>query len=286
MTTTAVQVKIPTHLSPSQRSRLQSCPARYLLERAYPGPTQGWAVVGSPVHTAIEQATRDGLTYTETLEVALVEAQMLAGDGVNWSKKIPDADKAYEIVGECIATWWRQVHPSSEERLPEYQELHWPPQVELSIYTDTRPRVKMYLDALFRRKSDGAPVIVDYKTGTGSSEIAQLYEYWWGLRQAGLVTDYDEPRGWFHNLRVSGGKLIPFDWYPGDQLLEIWHNEAEAVKRNGRWEPRPNIYCPYCPVRNMCPTVIGRPGVKLLEELAGLAVFYDEENESRNGEEE
>jgi len=247
-------VDIPTHISPSQVSQLAQCPARYLLGRAYPPETTPvWNVLGTAVHTAIQAAIEDGITLYDTISLVKTLIGEHDPERIAFQSRTTKDNLVATAVG-CVETWWDQVHPTGKNRLPEYEALGWPPQTESRFNLPGGPPVVVILDALY--STAFGPVVVDWKTGARSrSQMLQLYIYWWALRQSGIAKPEHRPRGWFHHLR--SGKLQPFDWYPGDAVIQAQLWAADRTKRAGHYDPQPNDFCPVCQSQPHCPIFTG-----------------------------
>lgn len=279
-------VRLPAHLSPSQISTLDKCSAQYLLERGTPKEDReedgAWFLKGTVAHEAIEYCITNGATLETTLDWAMDALDRLVGQSqpLRYTSKLPDWPAVVEQTERAITTWFFAVHPSSDRRLPEYEKLKWPPQTELRFYTDTKPALRLYIDAVFATKDGGYPVAIDWKTGNSyNSSPLQLQLYWWVLRYAGIAGRKTKIRAWYHHLLArDGGKIQPVDYYPGDEVMLHKIEMADRTKRQGLWDPNPSSFCSACLVQSKCPAWHGRKALKEFKALASEVEFVDTED--------
>ena len=157
-----------------------------------------------------------------------------------------------ELVGIAYA-WEAQ----QEEYYREYtvDVVEYP----LTFSTPNGSLVMTTIDALFRNE-DGRPIIVDWKLGTSKSgKPMQLYVYWYGLKKAGLVSEADFFRGWFHYVNYADPIQLVGD-YPGDDMVEAYIDLAFQRRANDVKLPNPEWFsCRYCYYKEECPMYADDP---------------------------
>lgn len=252
-----------------------SCWGQWFLSHYYVEelPDAGFFILGTAIHDAIEGAITQDWDDATTYEVALglaYEAIEKADDekrGVIWSKKrtAKNLDETIELV---INNWFLDVHPDSEERHPVYNLYQWPPLVEYPIELPDAVNYGLFTrpDAIFEHKSGKFHAVVDWKSGaTAKSNDIQLWTYRYGLNKMGvnqrndasfgLSPKFNVQRGWFHHLAFR--KLQDIETWPTDEYIEMRIREAEVVKENQLFTPRPDWYCDYCRAQSLCPMAGG-----------------------------
>jgi CRISPR/Cas system-associated exonuclease Cas4 (RecB family) len=238
-----------------------SCWAQWFLSHYYVEelPDAGFFILGTSIHDSIEAAILNDLNDIETFELAkdaawqALEKANEEERGVIWSKKrtAQNLDETIELV---INNWFLDVHPDSEERHPVYNLYQWPPLVEYPIELPDAVNYGLFTrpDAIFEHKSGKFHAVVDWKSGaTAKSSDIQLWTYRYGLQKLGINVQ----RGWFHHLAFR--KLQDIETWPNDEYIEMRIREAEVVKENQLFTPRPDWYCDYCRAQSLCPMAGG-----------------------------
>jgi hypothetical protein len=163
-------------------------------------------------------------------------------------------DSMHSDAMMLIENWYRAVHPSSPDRLAEYQDLDWPPKVEIPYLRSAESAGTQYdlygtIDAIFEDR-DGALVVVDWKSGTRrQKDSRQLDTYRFGI-------EAPEARAWYHNLSLAR-PIQMADPYPGDRVVRSRVLAVEAINeatiRDRRTSFKPGPLCRFCPMAAHCP---------------------------------
>lgn len=236
------------------------CPLEWLFEsidRANPDDTQekvkSFYLRGHVGHEMIEHWLNGGST-DECMQIMWDFAE----DEELWAQDWVETTKCSKenIIYELMTIFTNFVK--------QYEEHYVGLELEstefmLDFYTPQGTHVRTELDALFRNE-EGRPVLVDWKLGTSrSGKPMQLFVYWYGLKQMGIVDDDDYMRAWFHYPQYSA-PLVHITRYPGDAFVEEYIDTAEANRRSGVYLPNPQwVSCNYCSYQEWCPLYSSDP---------------------------
>jgi len=243
------------------------CQGQWALSHLYDDlPDAVWFILGTSIHTAIEDAIVNELTFEEMLDSAHTDKMMMlaqaGGDIIEQTSKrrkrhLGTVD---EDIDRMCKKWWDDVHPSSPTRMAQYDDYDWPPRVEHVIDIDMGDhRLITTVDAIFEGgKRFGEEVaIVDWKSGaTKRSSDSQLHTYAYGLEKEGIFdTGSAVTIGWFHHIDHSSLQHVHDYW--GDEVvgaqIRATHRAKEGIKENGELVFVPDWICNYCTARSKCP---------------------------------
>lgn len=262
-------LQIPLYSRASDITGLHECGTKYLLNhiKADVLPETGWFALGDAEHKAIEMAIKDDLDYDAAKKVGirlLIERLLETEKDVMWSQSSRakrTEDTVFEDFKVMLEHWFEDVHPDSPNRMPIYNEYHWPPTVEhVFIAPPAGAHEELFrseVDAIFKPKGRGKRpyAIVDWKSGsTAKAKDMQIWAYHYGLRGAGDKAYYgkdDSVVGWFHHMHAR--KLQQVAPYPGDTFVQRQLQWVETQKKAGLWTAMPDWWCDYCRAKDFCP---------------------------------
>ncbi len=267
----------PPRLSASAlKDAVSGCLLRGVLDKMYDTDKRfGWNILGTSIHSAIEQVAIRDLD----LDAAIEHAHDMVWDALQrWAKtgktvrysKGRGIDTIDSDIEDMLTGWFEDVHPDSEHRLPIYAQHEWPFGTEVPL---VRPGMHTIVDALFTLKgTPGVVSLVDWKTGANTkADPKQLHFYEWAWPQ--FYPDDRVSGTWFHHL--ADGSLQHVDDYPGIEWMAYLVEYAETIINNDtlRLMPKPHWVCgraDLCPHKDHCPAFDGdlhtlREHVKLIE---------------------
>lgn len=266
------------------------CQGSWILQKLYADelPDAVWFILGTSIHTAIEETITNDLSLEDMKAEAHMDKMMMlaiAGDNIieSASKR---AKRGLHTINDDIDRmcdkWWKDVHPSSKERLPVYNNYAWPPTVEhiIDVGKD-ETRLITQIDALFHGndKFGEAQLIVDWKSGaTKKAAPSQLHTYAYGLQQEGLFdADGQVVVGLFHHIDHSAVQWVHDYW--GDDVVAAHIRSTYANKdrmlSSGDINFAPDWWCGYCVAREKCP-IEGQGNYQEITVRLGAAVRQEE----------
>lgn len=242
-------------LTPSQADVFDRCPfqygARYGLGcRPGPRPCTAHTSMGESVHACLYHFHKRGGHQRHAREdiVGLLD-QAWRGDGYDDREQEASFRRAAREMCEAYYDWTRddavrhlghELLLSAEFRLAGFR-LH----------------VRGKLDRL-SLWPDGRLEVVDYKTGRVAPSPADLAEglapflYLLLVRRA--YPAYE--RVAVSHLYLATGANVTVDYDESQRALgKARLVEAVAQIATGDFQPRPNAFCPSCPVRHLCPAM-------------------------------
>jgi hypothetical protein len=233
----------------------KECGLRPALSLLWPEPLPQaiWFAVGTTIHWGIERAcaTDENIYHIIDLSIQYFDDIVRNARGGFIETKKRTVHGASKEISDALLQWYRDVHPASDERMEFYNELEWPPLVEVKFHGDG---FAGEVDAIFTRKDYGTQVIVDWKTGgSKKADESQLHFYHYGLSHASNISDYDNPafEAFFHHVNHS--HLQEAGDYYGDNVIEGLLYFTYAVKTAGAYAAKPGWYCDYCECYSVCP---------------------------------
>lgn len=234
------------------------CSLEWLADKLYatvhPGEEQLKSVFirGTVGHAMIENFLKGG-SSDESLEMLweFADDPVFDHDWIETSKCTKDG-----IVAE-IESLWYQFLVQYQEHYAEWDARYV--EYPLEFETPNGVRVRTEPDVIFVN-DEGRPVLVDWKLGTSKSGKAmQLYTYWYGLKQLGIVGPDDYFRAHFHYVTYSN-PIGQVHKYPGDSIVIEYIETAEQRRRSGPYLPNPSyVSCRYCAWQDVCPLYSAAP---------------------------
>jgi hypothetical protein len=252
---------IPLYTRSSDVKTIERCPAQWALSLFHEGEDAdaSFYVLGDTVHRAIERIVRDDLN----LEAAsawgkgFIDASLERLRPIQLETTRRGFDTIEEDFFRMLARWWQDVHPRSEKRMEEYQDLVWPPRVEVRIQADVPGLLYPVwgsIDALFQNLDNPGQTLVDWKTG--ADPRADQFQFEFYLLAGGF--DLENTEAWFHHIDCKDRKgktklqfIQPFDMEDTiERIAEVEQlkEERDLAQANTGW------WCPWCPVAMFCPT--------------------------------
>lgn len=281
---------IPDHVSPSQLSTMDTCPAqarlgRYVGEAGLPGIPLWGAIGGTAFHACVEEVERDSY-WLNPPERALTQPL--------WSMAFHKAIAEEHAKGHGIGmddwyasnrgrenyAWWLEEGAAMVDRYVRYRQEHADGRTVL-ILPDGRPAIELELNLeLYGRLDetgstlplkvildivwlmpDGSLEIWDHKTKSRMDEdTIQLGTQAWALR--GLLEEMErgDVRPWggitARYFDARKGTLTdafdPLERHPLAEL-ELRYADLDDRRRNRPAVPRPSALCKACPMRWLCP---------------------------------
>lgn len=307
-------LKVHTHATASGLTSMSDCTAQDLIPKMWPDLAfeATWYLLGTAFHGAVEYVIAAESDLDDMVGFAEADMEHYVSQVGGWdnvqdpysTRKRRDKTTIHDDLRTACVLWWHTVHPAGERRDPVYDGLNWPPRTEVKITADMltqaaqsafhakpdtekermrgpRPAgerwLSCYVDALFTRKTDGSPYVVDWKTsGSASASISQLQFYWYALRVGDGVggeavakapNDVSEI-GHFQYVLLNGrkkgdphsAKIVQGGSYWGDKKMFLMADRSVGRKRlDVRVGPIPETgwQCGYCAARPMCPVYGG-----------------------------
>lgn len=223
-----------------------------------------WFHKGTAGHKAVEYSILSGdrdidslLTLAETYVDEMLEQDEELGIPTRFSSKENTREEVDAGLERCLNNWLEQVPPGAENRLAEFEELAWPPQVEVTLTDKVSLDFGVSLlhtqaDAIFKDMA-GKWVPVDWKTGASKqwADPIQLEIYAHGIREAGLEP---APYGYFYHMH--SGEIQTVDLPARPEYIASLIRSTDRIKRHIdlAFLPRPGWYCkPLCPWQDQCP---------------------------------
>lgn len=245
----------------------QGCEGQWYLSHLYRGelPDAVWFILGTAIHTAIEETILHDYTLDEAIEIAHTDRRMMMHDaeanGIIQQTSARAKRGLHTIeddINRMVKKWWDDVHPSSPSRLPVYNDYDWPPTVEYVIDVGIdETRLITTVDAIFRgsQKFGEGTLVVDWKSGsTKKSHPSQIQTYAYGLKAEGLFDPTAQlVIGAFHHIDHS---TLQFEYdYWGDEIVESWIRNTNLTKSHKDITFNPDWWCGYCTARAKCPVM-------------------------------
>ncbi len=240
-----VPISPPRASASAMRDALGGCPLRSLLDKMYEtGHRQGWNVLGTGLHLAIEMTAKNDLDLDQAIEVAkgYVWDTIQEWDEERYTVRYSKGRSLSTLdddIASMLTAWFEDVHPDSADRLFRYDAHKWPfrPEVELS-----RPGFHTSIDAVFYVKKGSGVSLVDWKTGTSpKADPIQMHTYQWAW---GEFRDPPVLGTWFHHL--GGRAMQDVDaYYPGDEYIGHLAESTEVIQSNMtlRLQAKPHWVC-------------------------------------------
>lgn len=263
-------IGIPEHVSPSQLSTMDKCPAQARMGRydGAPGIPLWSAVGGTAFHKVAEWIERcmvpsnlddDGIDkrWSAAFHQAIAE-EFAKGHG------IPMDDWYASNRGKENYSWWLAEGGAMVRRwvefrrtYPDYEILVLPDgrpviELELMLIVDGAPPVKVILDSAWKLPN-GDIEIIDYKTGSRmDKDTIQL-----GTQAHALVDALQSaPPIYARYFDARKGVLTePLEAMKRHPLVELQMRYADLDdrRRNRPALPKRSDLCVACPVRYLCP---------------------------------
>lgn len=265
------------------------CQGQWALSHLYSGelPDAVWFILGTSLHTAIEEVITDELTLDEMIDVAHTDKMMMLAEANDVIEQTSARRKRHlgtldDDIDRMCKKWWDDVHPSSPTRMKQYNDYDWPPTVEHVIdIGEGEDRLITTVDAIFTggERFGEETVVVDWKTGaTKKSSDSQLHVYAYGLSREGMFdTDRQVTLGWFHHVDHSLTQHVHDYW--GDEVvgaqIRATHRIKGGIKQNGELVFVPDWFCGYCTARTKCP-VMGQGDMAEIKLRIKEATFLEE----------
>ena len=116
------------------------CEAQWALTNIHRDelPTTVWFALGTALHLGYETCINDELTLADlhAFTHAELEAELDSFDDIieSWSTNSKrNLATVFTDLHVLVDQWWARVHPTSDERLPIYNQYEWPPKTEHEI---------------------------------------------------------------------------------------------------------------------------------------------------------
>lgn len=248
------------------------CEGQWLLSHLYDGelPDAVWFILGTSIHTAIEETILNDLSIEDMVASAHIDKQVMlaeARDNGIIQQTSARAKRGLDTLDTDIERmcdkWWKDVHPSSPDRMDVYANYQWPPVVEHEINIEVEPghRLITTVDAIFTGINGQVPfgeetLIVDWKTGsTKKAHPSQLQTYAFGLSKEGMFdTESQKVVGMFHHTDHSLGQYV-YDYW-GDTVVSqhvarTYRNKKQLLESGATFNP--DWWCGYCTAKAVCP---------------------------------
>ncbi len=250
-------VPLATPTIRSTETRIE-CWMQWFLEKAYEEEDQTDATyfaIGTATHKAAEMLVR-GKTYTQAVRAMtdyIDEWEERTKDQYVIETKNRPREGMVESAQNLLKNWWDMVHPDGLFMAAELTDLTWPPQAEILIEFTTPggTAVRTECDTLYYR--DDQPVVIDWKSGSSKSgDDRQLWLYWYGLVQMGIIPEdyeFEAYFGYLEHKEIVRTTLV----YPGHEAMGYFIDEMESRRRSKTYMPVPSWKCKYCPVYRACP---------------------------------
>jgi hypothetical protein len=277
-------VTLPRFTRASDIRSLDECQARWFWEKVFADELDeaGYFILGTALHKGFEYVATEDVSLeaaigvaTQLMDERLYDAKM-TGTATRWTKRRTEKTWPKDII-RILTKWWSDVHPSSDTRMPVYDEYKWPFEAEHVIdesfleWPDRQCRLHTTLDALFERKDESNIAIVDWKTGaTAKAKDIQLWTYETGRRMEGELKPI---HSWFHHADHSKIQ-IPFR-HPGDEYIKDWISETQYRKERESFLATSDWWCSYCRVKDKC--VVFREDAPSIEDI--MITFEDDPKE-------
>lgn len=263
---------IPEHVSPSQLSTMDTCPAqarlgRYVGESGLPGIPLWANIGGTAFHACVEQIERAAMAGLEshtqpiwsmTFHKAIAD-EHAKGHGIGMD------DWYASNRGRENYSWWLEEGAAMVERYVAYRQEHADgrtvlilpdgrPAIELELNLDLNGlSVKVILDIVWQLP-DGSLEIWDHKTKSRMDEdTIQLGTQAWALvrneiggAQPIAARYFDARKGTLTDA------FDPLNRHPLAEL-ELRYADLDDRRRNRPAVPRPSALCKACPMRWLCP---------------------------------
>ena len=247
----------------------EDCEGGWLLKHLYANelPDTTWFILGTAVHSTIEDSIENDWTLDEMLGDVDLNLMMAVGEATNGilestAKNAKRSKATMRDDAQRLTTrWYNAAHPEGNVRNPIFDLYDWPPKVEHRIVVKPRDMGRQLyttVDAIFEGGPDGeAVMIVDWKTGsTTSAPHSQLQTYFFGGLEEGWIEEDANKLLVGRFFHVDHFKDEPvFDYY-GDTVIDTWikrtHDTKMAMLDHGP-AFSPDWYCKYCPARQACP---------------------------------
>ena len=246
------------------------CEGQWLLSHLYPDdlPDAVWYILGTSIHTAIEETILHDYTLEEMIEIAHVDRRMMMHEarenGIieqTSKRRKRGLHTVEDDIDRMCRKWWNDVHPSSPDRIKDYNDYNWPPTVEHVIdIGEGETRLITTVDAIFEGsdKFGEGKLIVDWKTGsTKKAHPSQVQVYAYGLKQEGLFDTDQIVQGAFHHVDHS---MLQYEYaYWGDATVEAWikntYDTKYRINTTSAITFNPDWWCGYCTAKDKCPVV-------------------------------
>ena len=257
---------LPLATRASEVRQIADCPMSYALRLA------AEPLMASATFFALGEYVHEGIARSIIEDWAEDQTIVFVQDRIHeWSLQVDreslietqarTLDSMPEDAARMIRNFYKWVHPSSPERLPLFNDYHWPPKVEQTfVRTDLGTVAPVYgtLDAIFEPKDEAKPrLIVDFKGSVRKvSDSLQLNFY-------RLLIGEPEADACFVYLdRVQPRAVIGWaEPYPGDRAMLYMIQWTETVKakiiETSRARAVQGRHCQVCPARTVCPLQVG-----------------------------
>ena len=263
---------VPLYVRSSDITGFKECEMKWWLNHLYAEERDDaiWFLLGTAVHSGIEQAITDELDVDEARHAAWLDYQIMASDGRRQGRGMIEQRQTARTkrgiatveadIHRMVGKWFDNVHPDGKERIDYFDELEWPPiMVEKVISTPTPVGVWLHttVDAVFQHGThEYVRPIVDWKSGAtaGKAKDLQLWTYQYGGRLEGWIDEAQKYPGVF--VHLDHGKLQHVSEYPGDATMARWVYTTRMRKAQTLVDlplPFKDWWCNYCPVRPFCP---------------------------------
>lgn len=228
--------------SPSRLGTYQTCPRQYWFQYVRKLPRRAWAnqSFGISLHRTLQQIHETGGPQDLAEGLSTLESSWTGAGYSSRAEEESALSRGKELLAQYYADW------SAQEGKPILLEKR------LSApYKDV-----MLLGIIDRvdRHADQSLEIIDYKSGRmpqtiGAATIQQLAIYH-HLIQARL--EETPRRHSIHYLASNARVTLPFTDDALEDVLEGAYETIQRLKRDTRFETRPERHCHYCDYARHC----------------------------------
>jgi putative RecB family exonuclease len=267
--------EVPRHISFSQRTSFSRCPEAFRLQRVWhvPETPSWWLAGGKAVHEVTELEDRLSLgqdvtvpTFAEVFQREVDE--MVEKSGIPESEFRASGRASNAWPGKENKDWWLHHGPAMVVKWREFRrnapvdihEVPAPlfgdqnrtvPAIELEINLKVAgTTIKLFIDRVMRRRSDGALGVIDLKTG--ANEPASPDQL--GLYKLAMEEEFGEQVTWgaFWDARKgSTGQTYDLGDFTHERIE--WEYETFRFARDhGLFLANPGPMCNSCSVKDYC----------------------------------